>query len=675
MNWIDTLPQLPEPIRMSAGEPYLIVDVGAQNLEGQDHIYSPMRRRLDCHVIGFEPLDEERDKRVGEHNITLLPDFIGDGTESLFHINNYNATSSLIPSDMEVMGKYVGLPTSCATESIVSIHTRRLDGALREALGTIPICDFLKVDVQGAECDVFRGAEETLSRTLCVFSEVEFVPIYKDQPLFADVDSMLRAKSFQFIDFYEHGYCRYQAFANAPTSSALLWANALYLRHEDSVDDSALLRMASIAYYNFGKIDLAAHYISCYDQRSGTAFLDEFKTTYQKLTASSSVTETPTFSQRTVRRAKHLSKALLRRTLGVDTKAGLKQYILGGTGTGTYNIHIDYNERSLSLSYWMPKHRQDPLSQSIMREDPHLFQEPLALFPYYVDPSPGTFIDIGANIGIWSLVNARMGYRVFAFEAGSENCRILNRAAELNKLTNMTVINKAVTDRSKTLRFLERGPWGHILEDDEPYDPVKDGDTPSTLSTIEATSLDDWNSNHNVTDVSMVKIDIEGGEVNALRGMKRFLEANSWPPVYCEVNGWCYSWTKLLPQDLFALGHSYGYEIFIPEDGKRLIRVNIDRVQPNIIENYLLVHRDSILLNRLPIANDLRPLEQEFFDNAFKAEDPRVLLYFALVLSKRPELLHIDRGRALADKIIKASSPVLDEISDCLAEMLAGQER
>lgn len=416
MNWIDTLPQLPEPIRMGAGEPFLIVDVGAQNLEGQDHIYSPMRRRLDCHVIGFEPLDEERDKRVGEHNITLLPDFIGDGTESLFHINNYNATSSLIPSDMEVMGKYVGLPTSCATESIVSVHTRRLDDALREALGTIPTCDFLKVDVQGAECGVFEGAEETLSKTLCVFSEVEFVPIYKDQPLFADVDSMLRAKSFQFIDFYEHGYCRYQSFADAPTSSGLLWANALYFRHEDTADDSALLRMASIAYYNFGKIDLAAHYISCYDQRSGTAFLDEFKTTYQKFTAPSAVTETPTFSQPAVetlafsqhaRRAKHLCKGLLRRTLGVDTKAGLKQYLLGGTDTDTYDIHIDYNERSLSLRYWMPKHRQDPLSQSIMREEPHLFREPLALFPYYVDPSSGTFIDIGATIGIWSLGGCR----------------------------------------------------------------------------------------------------------------------------------------------------------------------------------------------------------------------------------------------------------------------------
>jgi len=575
-------------------------------------------------------------------------------------------------------------------------------------LGTIPICDFLKVDVQGAEYHVFRGAQETLARTLCIFSEVEFVPIYKDQPLFADVDSLLRSKSFQFIDLYEHGYCRYQAFSDAPSSSALLWANALYFRHEDTVNNSELLRMAAIAYYVFGKIDLAAHYISVYDQRSGTVLLDEFRTKYQKFAPSMALAaifafshravrkakhvskaalrrmfgvdtiaglrRKITFPQRAVRKAKHVSKVVLRRVFGVDTMAGLRRKILSRNVSDTYHIHVDYQGQPLSLRYWMPRDRQDPLSQSIMEADPHLFQEPLALLPYYVHPSQGTFIDIGANIGIWSLVNAKMGYRVLSFEAGPENCQILNKAVELNELTNMTVINVAVTDRSKTLKFLERGPWGHILEDDESYDPVKDGDSRSTLGTVEAISLDDWNKTRNVTDVLMVKIDIEGGELDALRGMKGLLQNNSWPPVYCEVNGWCYLWKKHLPQDLFALGRSYGYEVYIPKDGKGLIRVIVDRVQPYIIENYLLVHKDSPLLKRLPVFEDLRPLEQDFFDNAFSAEDPRVVLYYAFVLSRHPNLLHIDRGRSLAYHILKSSSPVLDEIKGELAKILSGQE-
>ena len=63
--------------------------------------------------------------------------------------------------------------------------------------------DLLKLDVQGAELLVLRGAEKSLPRVRLVFVEVSFRPIYEGSAVFADVYAFLRGHGFRMLSMEE----------------------------------------------------------------------------------------------------------------------------------------------------------------------------------------------------------------------------------------------------------------------------------------------------------------------------------------------------------------------------------------------------------------------------------------------------------------------------------------
>ena len=74
------------------GCPIVIVDVGAQVLAGEDHIYQPLVAcGLPCNIVGFEPLAHrllERAEKESGTSLTLLPYAIGDGKTHTLNVNS-----------------------------------------------------------------------------------------------------------------------------------------------------------------------------------------------------------------------------------------------------------------------------------------------------------------------------------------------------------------------------------------------------------------------------------------------------------------------------------------------------------------------------------------------------------------------------------------------------------
>jgi hypothetical protein len=101
--------------------------------------------------------------------------------------------------------------------------------------------DFIKIDAQGSELFVLQGAERALETSVIgVEVEAAFTGLYADQPVFADVDALMRKAGFYLFDLRP---CYWKRRAGADIGGPrgqIIWADALYLK-----SPSSLARMAA----------------------------------------------------------------------------------------------------------------------------------------------------------------------------------------------------------------------------------------------------------------------------------------------------------------------------------------------------------------------------------------------------------------------------------------------
>ncbi|MCA1703376.1 MAG: FkbM family methyltransferase [Actinobacteria bacterium] len=159
------------------------------------------------------------------------------------------------------------------------------------------------------------------------------------------------------------------------------------------------------------------------------------------------------------------------------------------------------------------------------------------------------FYDVGANLGFFSLLGARMvgpGGAIHAFEPVAENTAALRRSAQHNGFDSITVHELAVADESgpRKLLLLDDASWARL----DGGKPLKE---PTTERSVDAVALDDLVADGSAAPPTVVKIDVEGGEVAVLRGMTQILERYR-PTLILELHG---SQAAPVPELLKAAGY------------------------------------------------------------------------------------------------------------------------
>ena len=175
-------------------EPIVVADVGCR--WGFADTWEELGDR--CRAIGFEP-DEDECEQLRERyrdrpwvEIVALALGARAGAATL-HITREPACSSLYQPIDEVIDRHPRLESQrLATREQIELVT--LDDWC--ASTSVERVDLIKLDTQGSELDVLRGATRTLDRVVAVQTEVEFNRMYEAQPLFGDVDRFLRDHGF-----------------------------------------------------------------------------------------------------------------------------------------------------------------------------------------------------------------------------------------------------------------------------------------------------------------------------------------------------------------------------------------------------------------------------------------------------------------------------------------------
>jgi FkbM family methyltransferase len=242
---VAAIPGVPELVA-ELDRPLVVLDVGCR--WGLDARWLGLGRH--ARLIGFDA-DADECLRLrndaAPHAGTYVAAALGaEPGPARLYLTAEPACSSLYPPDPELLAERPEVAgTSLRGSAVVDVTT--LDSwASAAGVGEV---DFIKLDVQGSELDVLRGAPRLLATVRALDIEVEFNPLYQGQPLFGDVDRFLRERGFvlwRLGHFAHYGLpgglsdfpCQdWQFFDSQPVPVAsrggqVFWGHAVFVRRE-----------------------------------------------------------------------------------------------------------------------------------------------------------------------------------------------------------------------------------------------------------------------------------------------------------------------------------------------------------------------------------------------------------------------------------------------------------
>lgn len=168
------------------------------------------------------------------------------------------------------------------------------------------------------------------------------------------------------------------------------------------------------------------------------------------------------------------------------------------------------------------------------------------------------FVDVGANFGWYTMLASTIvgpKGRVFAFEPSPVATSVIADAIAENALTNVTLVRAAVGDTV-----------GH----EQIYMPVRDSvHSPSVFQSggdfkplqVPLIELDSYAPLTDGPPIDLMKIDIEGYEPNAMRGMRGLAQKGMIKNIFCEFNSGWLKRNGTTPAQLFDQIVSYGFRV------------------------------------------------------------------------------------------------------------------
>jgi FkbM family methyltransferase len=170
----------------------------------------------------------------------------------------------------------------------------------------------------------------------------------------------------------------------------------------------------------------------------------------------------------------------------------------------------------------------------------------------------GVFIDVGANIGYFTVMVAKNAQQVISIEPDSDNFRYLRYNIEMNHLKNVIAICAAAFDKEDFVELQGHGSLAKVI-----CPRGRSGSVPTI-------KLDKVANLYHIKHIDLIKIDVEGAEVEVLKGSKEVLTKipkvkllieihNRWKEVQTLLRNLGFSYEVLTWNDEGKPHHIYAY--------------------------------------------------------------------------------------------------------------------
>lgn len=200
--------------------PATVIDVGAN--VGQFAV-SAARLFGSAKIISIEPDERTAEKLrknlAAEKNAEILVTAVGDfDGEASFHVNMDSQVSSILELGKD---RIAAFPQSTVVEEI-RVPVATLDTLFMQRELNKPI--LLKIDVQGLEDKVIRGAAKFIKEVQWVLMEVSFADLYKGEMNFWGIAVLMEKVGFKFV--------RPVNFHISPTTGEIIEMDVLFHKAE-----------------------------------------------------------------------------------------------------------------------------------------------------------------------------------------------------------------------------------------------------------------------------------------------------------------------------------------------------------------------------------------------------------------------------------------------------------
>jgi FkbM family methyltransferase len=261
---------------------FSIIEIGALQIDSKkEPFYELLEYFPSSRIYGFEIEKEVCDKMNLDSlkQITYYPYALGKTNEKRkLYITQHPMCSSLYRPNEDLNKLYNNLEvTKLIKES--EIETISLD-FFAEKYEVIDI-DFIKIDVQGSELDIFQGATKSLQNVLQIVCEVEFIPLYENQPLFGDVCNLLKKNDLIFNKFLGLAGRSLKPimFNNNPNlASQHMWSDAIFIKDIqklENLSNEKLIKLSLLACV-YNSYDLSYYILSYYDKKNLTSLAGDW---------------------------------------------------------------------------------------------------------------------------------------------------------------------------------------------------------------------------------------------------------------------------------------------------------------------------------------------------------------------------------------------------------------